>query len=90
MMSDRYFTLPPPKTAGREQYGADFVNGLIATGVSVPDLIATATEFTAQSIGFAIGGLKGAFQELIVSGGGCRNRTLMQRLRSIARLGSRQ
>src|SRR6266404_2290893 len=54
MLSDPYFTLDPPKTAGREQFGQEFANGLAATGLPLPDLIATATEFTAQSIALAI------------------------------------
>lgn len=80
MMGDRYFTLKPPKTAGREQYGAEFVTGLLATGVSLVDLVATATEFTARSIAGAILGLTGTFHDVIVSGGGCHNRVLMRHL----------
>jgi anhydro-N-acetylmuramic acid kinase len=80
MLGDRYFTQKPPKTAGREQYGAEFVTGLIATGVTLVDLIATATEFTARSIAAAIKGLDGTFHDVIVSGGGCHNRILMRSL----------
>jgi anhydro-N-acetylmuramic acid kinase len=83
MMADQYFSLSPPKTAGREQYGADFVSGLIATGIELPALIATATEFTARSIALAVQELKGNYAELIVSGGGCHNLTLMRRLRAL-------
>ena len=54
MLSDPYFTIKPPKSTGRERFGSEFVNGLIATGVALPDLIATATEFTARSIAHAI------------------------------------
>ncbi len=54
MLSDPYFTLDPPKSAGREQFGHEFASGLIATGLPIDDLIATATEFTAQSIARAI------------------------------------
>ena len=81
MRSDPYFTRKPPKTAGREQFGQQFVSGLIATGIPLPDLIATATELTAISIARAI--LDFTFQpelEIIVSGGGLRNRWLMRRL----------
>ncbi len=83
MLGDRYFMLRPPKTAGREQYGAEFVSGLIATGVSLVDLIATATEFTARSIADAIDSLEGTFGDVIVSGGGCHNRILMKRLAAL-------
>jgi len=83
MLGDRYFSLKAPKTAGREQYGAEFVNGLIATGVSLVDLVATATEFTARSIAEAIVNLKGNFADVIVSGGGCHNRIVMRRLAAL-------
>ena len=83
MLGDRYFTVKPPKTTGREQYGAEFVTGLIATGVSLVDLVATATEFTARSISDAIHGLDGKFADVIVSGGGCHNRVIMRRLAAL-------
>ena len=84
MLGDRYFTLKAPKTAGREQYGAEFVTGLMATGVSLVDLVATATEFTARSIANAVTGLSGGpFDDLIASGGGCHNKVLMKRLQAL-------
>ena len=81
MLSDPYFERKPPKTTGREQFGQQFVSGLLATGISLPDLIATATELTARSIAMVIPGT-GA-NEVIVSGGGLHNRWLMQRLRAL-------
>jgi anhydro-N-acetylmuramic acid kinase len=81
MLSDPYFALDPPKTAGREQFGREFSSGLIATGIPVDDLIATATEFTAQSIAQAIAPFKA--REVIASGGGIHNRQLMRRLREL-------
>jgi anhydro-N-acetylmuramic acid kinase len=81
MLSDPYFERKPPKTTGREQFGQQFVSGLLATGISLPDLIATATELTAQSIALVVQGADA--DEVIVSGGGWRNRWLMQRLRAL-------
>ena len=83
MLRDPYFDLAPPKTCGREQYGADFVNGLLATGIALADLIATATEFTAQSIARAISHHADEAREVIASGGGVRNRQIMRRLRDL-------
>lgn len=86
MLSDEYYVTYPPKTAGREQYGAEFVSGLIATGIPIEDLIATATELTAQTIDCAIDKfVEDVFpvKELIVSGGGVHNKHLMQRLRKL-------
>jgi anhydro-N-acetylmuramic acid kinase len=79
MLSDPYFSLDPPKACGREQYGREFVSGLIAIGLPLPDLIATATEMTAQSIALAIEARQNG-GEVIASGGGVHNRTLMRRL----------
>jgi anhydro-N-acetylmuramic acid kinase len=78
MMSDPYLNRKPPKTTGREQFGQQFVSGLLATGIPLPDLIATATEFTAKSIVNAIPRVKA--RDIIVSGGGVRNRQIMRRL----------
>jgi anhydro-N-acetylmuramic acid kinase len=82
MLSDPYFALDPPKACGREQFGREFANGLIATGIAVPDLIATATELTAQSIAGAILQQDG-IREVIASGGGVHNRQIMRRLREL-------
>jgi len=63
---------------GREQYGAEFVQQLVATGLSLPDLIATATAFTASTVAMAVKqyAVNGAW-DLIASGGGVHNPTLM-------------
>lgn len=83
MLRDPYFKLAPPKTAGREQFGQDFATGLIATGVPLEDLIATATEFTVRSIALAIATHAPPESEVIASGGGIHNAFLMQRLRAL-------
>ncbi|MEY4957626.1 MAG: hypothetical protein RL409_1883 [Gemmatimonadota bacterium] len=83
MLRDPYFKLAPPKTAGREQFGQDFATGLIATGVPLEDLIATATEFTVRSIAVAIATHAPPESEVIASGGGIHNAHLMQRLRAL-------
>jgi anhydro-N-acetylmuramic acid kinase len=86
MLSDPYFAFEPPKTAGREQFGQEFVNGLIATGLPLPDLIATATELTAQSIARAITesvSNEDHVRDVIASGGGVHNRYLKRRLREL-------
>jgi anhydro-N-acetylmuramic acid kinase len=78
MLSDPYLDRKPPKTTGREQFGQQFVSGLLATGIPLPDLIATATEFTARSIASAIPRAKP--HDIVVSGGGVHNRQIMRRL----------
>lgn len=80
MMADPYLEQKPPKSTGRERFGHQFVNGLIATGVPLEDLVATATEFTAESI--ALGVLRGGPEvgDVIASGGGVHNKWLMKRI----------
>ena len=82
MLSDPYCALDPPKSAGREQFGHEFASGLIATGLPIDELIATATEFTAQSIAKAIERYEST-NEVIASGGGVHNRQIMRRLREL-------
>jgi anhydro-N-acetylmuramic acid kinase len=83
MLQDPYFALGPPKTAGREQFGQQFASGLIATGIALEELIATATELTARSVAGAIARCARPGYEVIASGGGVHNRWLMRRLREL-------
>ena len=79
MVNDPYVCALPPKTTGRELFGAEFVSGLIATGIPLPDLIASATEFTVLSVSRQIRRTVDP-NEVIVSGGGVHNRWMMRRL----------
>jgi anhydro-N-acetylmuramic acid kinase len=84
LLRDKYFRAKPPKTAGREQYGADFVTKLLDTELSSEDLIATATALTAESIALGIRNFvmtEMRVDEVFVSGGGTHNPTLMRMLR---------
>ena len=78
-----YFARVPPKSCGREEFGKGFA-ALRASWIGdASDNIRSATELTARSIADSLrrfGNLSGAY-ELIVSGGGARNATLMAMLR---------
>ena len=58
LMRDPYLSRRPPKTTGREHYGAAFVDGIFAAAnerkLSDADILATVTDFTAQTIAAAI------------------------------------
>ncbi|HEX5234643.1 MAG TPA: anhydro-N-acetylmuramic acid kinase [Silvibacterium sp.] len=85
-----YFRKSPPKSAGREQFGAAFTENFLhacnQAGGAPEDAIATSTAFTAATIARAyerfvqprIGAVPVDF---IVSGGGARNLALMDMLR---------
>ena len=53
LLADAYYRRKPPKSAGREQYGAAFVERLKKTGLPIEDLICTATVLTAAAIALA-------------------------------------
>ena len=78
LLADPYYRREPPKSAGREQYGTEFVARLIGTGLPLPDLIATATVLTAATIALAVAPF--AAGELIVSGGGAHNPQIVAHL----------
>jgi anhydro-N-acetylmuramic acid kinase len=80
-----FFSQPPPKSAGREQFGRDFVEGcfLSRKRPRFEDLLRTSVELTARTIAGALGRFifpETKINRLIVSGGGAHNRLLMKRL----------
>lgn len=95
LMMDPFLQLAPPKSCGREQFGAEFAAHVLARceamGAQKADVIATATAFTAESILEAYRrfvwphlGQRAPLAkatEVFVSGGGARNATLLRRLR---------
>jgi anhydro-N-acetylmuramic acid kinase len=86
LLKDKYFKAPPPKTAGREQYGETLIRNLIATGLPLVDLIATATAFTAMTIAQGIERFitpRFRVEECLVSGGGVHNPLLMAELQAM-------
>ncbi len=80
LLDDPYYKERPPKTAGREQYGTEFVERMVKSKLSLPDLIATATALTAATIAIGIERFAGACDDLIVSGGGAHNPQIMAHL----------
>ena len=80
LLADPYYRRPPPKSAGREQYGAEFVARLKNSGLPMRDLIATATVLTAATVAMGIGTCDGDSTDLIVSGGGVHNPQIMAHL----------
>lgn len=75
LLADPYYRREPPKSCGREQYGAEFVR---ETRID----IATATELTARTIALSMERHPDT-REVIVSGGGAHNGYLMERLAAL-------
>ncbi len=77
-----FFRAAPPKSTGREDFGAPFVDWLVGRGPSEPaDLLATAAAVTARSIAAAVRQwVEPVPDRVIASGGGVHNPTLLQML----------
>jgi anhydro-N-acetylmuramic acid kinase len=78
LLADAYYRRKPPKSAGREQYGAAFIDRLKRAGLPIEDLAATATVLTAATIAHAARPFGAG--DLIVSGGGVHNPRIMAHL----------
>ena len=84
-LQDSYLQQPPPKTTGREHFGARRADQIWQQAqeqaIAGEDLIATVTALTARSIAQAYRQfLPQHPDQVIISGGGALNQTLMQML----------
>jgi anhydro-N-acetylmuramic acid kinase len=85
-MRHPFFELSPPKSTGRELFGAQFVNELMRKHGELPteDLLATATYFTVESIAFHYEKFlfpTASIDEIIIGGGGSYNKTMLHMLK---------
>jgi len=81
-LAEPYFQQKPPRTTGRELFGtqraAEYWAQASQQGLGPNDIVATLTALTAHSIEHAYRNFLASFpDEVIVSGGGVRNPTLM-------------
>jgi len=90
LLRDPYFRLRPPKSTGREYFGAHYVKNLLSLArrhsVKLNDLLHTTTVLTAASIADALNRFvlgKHKITQLIVSGGGAQNPLLMTQLSAL-------
>ncbi|MEO6778357.1 MAG: anhydro-N-acetylmuramic acid kinase, partial [Gemmatimonadaceae bacterium] len=84
LMRDAYFAQVPPKSTGREYFGAAFADRLMSMLGDCPaaDVIATVVALTAATITDAIRRfVPASCRDVLVSGGGARNAALTDALR---------
>jgi anhydro-N-acetylmuramic acid kinase len=87
LMRNPYFKRRPPKSTGREEFGPHLLDRIVTDArrhqIVDSDLVATITALTARSIADACRRFimpRGRVDQLIVTGGGARNPTLMRLL----------
>ena len=85
LLDDPYFRRFPPKSTGREQYGAPFIaqHRDALDALSFEDAVATLTAFTVRTVADAIWTFSPRCALLVVSGGGARNPALVGGLRAV-------
>ncbi len=85
MRTHPYLKAGPPKSTGREEFGGAFVHSILAraSGYDREDIVATAAQFTAYAVYDAYQRFvrkRMNVDEVIVSGGGARNRFFLDEL----------
>jgi anhydro-N-acetylmuramic acid kinase len=81
LQEDPYFSLPPPKSTGRELFNRPWLSRKLGHRKLDPrDVQATLTRFTAAAIGQAIAQHVAGAAEVLVCGGGAFNAELMRML----------
>lgn len=86
LLKDKVYKMKPPKSTGRERYGSEYQTLILreSKSMSKNDIIRTVTEFTPYTIWYNYEKYikpKNKLDELIVSGGGCKNKIIMNSLR---------
>ena len=87
LLAHPYLSQVPPKSTGREAFGAKMLDDLLtmqqAQQLAIEDLLATCSRWTAEAVGTARRWISGGIDEVIVGGGGVRNRAIMAHLADV-------
>jgi anhydro-N-acetylmuramic acid kinase len=83
-LADPYFARRPPKSTGREHFGAPFIERARAAlnALTFDDAVRTLTELTIRSVADAVRTYAPGAARVIASGGGARNGLLLAGLRA--------
>lgn len=81
LLSEPYYAQPAPKSTGKELFHRDYLLAALRgyESLSLADIVATLTALTARTVADSVKAL--AATEVVVSGGGTKNPTLMAMLR---------
>jgi len=77
-LNEPYFSAPPPKSTGFEQFNLRWIEAAGTASVAAVDVQATLCALTAQTVADAVTGFAADTNELLVCGGGVHNNALMQ------------
>ena len=87
LLAHPFLSQVPPKSTGREAFGAKMLDDLLsmqqAQEVTIEDLFATCSRWTAEAVGTARRWIRGRIDDVIVGGGGVRNRAIMAHLTDV-------
>lgn len=87
LLAHPFLSKRPPKSTGREAFGPDLIEELITAqqqrSLSIEDLLATCSMWTAKAVGTSRRWLNGEIDEVVVGGGGVRNRAIMNHLATV-------
>ncbi|WP_308467892.1 anhydro-N-acetylmuramic acid kinase [Rathayibacter soli] len=81
LLDEPFYALPAPKSSGKELFHLEYLKSKVAQAqveLSFSDLVATVTELTARTVADAVQAAH--VKVLVVSGGGVRNPTLIDRI----------
>ncbi|HEY6800194.1 MAG TPA: anhydro-N-acetylmuramic acid kinase, partial [Agromyces sp.] len=83
LLDDAYYSLPRPKSTGKEHFHLAYVREATARlgrPIDVADLVRTLTELTVRTVAHDV--IEADIGFLAVSGGGCRNPVMLEGLRA--------
>jgi anhydro-N-acetylmuramic acid kinase len=87
LLAHPFLSRRPPKSTGREEFGPLLIDELIGIqqqqGFHIEDLLATCSMWTAKAVGTARRWIRGTIDEVVVGGGGVRNRAVMENLSAV-------